>query len=401
MIWLYWRRLRLVIGAAGLAVGTLAALVLVASALSDGSRPGAASAAVRRMSTASRSSAPPSVADPVVQRGLLLMAAAVTACRTVPYRGVQIVAWSSPEGSSSYLVDVWHRPGEPELAHDDGDADDRSGPTRLSGAARSGGIAGTVGTVGVLSVSRGMLDLLRVNYVIEYAGAGSSSDRLAQIVAVRRHDGTLAARYWLDQATGLPLRREIFDESGRRVSEGAFIDLQIGDQRIGLVPPPEGQAWSAYIPSARLAAASRPTAARLAALHADGWPVPSRLAGNLTLAGVTRTVTPSGPVLDARYSDGLSIVSVFMQRGDLPRTLPGWHRADVDGTRVLATESGDLDDQGLAWSARGVVYTVIADAPPSAVARIVTQLPHDQDTGFWPRVLRGLKRIGSWFDPFG
>jgi len=395
MLWLYWRRSRGAIGAAGLILGALAGLTLLASSLADGRRPGEAPpAAMRRWSPSANHSAVPSADDPVVKRGLLLMAAAVTACRTVPYRGVQIVAWSSPEGSSSYLLDVWHRPGEPELATDDDDADDESRSSRFP-------VSGGGGTVSVLSISAGMLDLLRVNYVLEYAGTGSSSNRSAQIVAVWRHDGTLAARYWLDRATGLPLRREMFDRSGRRVSEGAFIDLQIGDQDVGGMPVEEGRAWSEYVPQARTASDSRPTAARLAGLRDDGWSVPGRLAGNMILAGVSRTATPSGPVLDARYSDGLSVASIFMQRGALPRTLPGWHQAEVSGTQVLATESGDLDEQGLAWSAHGIVYTVIADAPPDAVVSIVAQLPHESRAGFWTRVVRGLKRMASWFDPFG
>ena len=319
------------------------------------------------------------------------MVAAVAACRTVPYRGVQIVAWSSPEGSSSYLLDVWHRPGGPELARDDDDGDDAT--ASLGFPASSGG-----GTVGVLSLSAGMLDLLRVNYVLEYEGLGTSSNRSARIVAVRRHDGTLAARFWLDAATGLPLRREMFDKSGRRVSEGAFIDLQIGDQELGEVPAEAGRAWTPYAPAN--SAAARPTAAQLASLQTDGWRVPGRLAGNMILSGVSRAATPSGPVVDARYSDGLSVASVFMQRGVLPRTLPGWHQADVSGTRVLTSESGGLSEQGLAWSAHGIVYTVIADAPPDAVAAIVGQLPHDSHSGFWSRVGRGLRRMASWFDPF-
>jgi len=391
MLWLYWRRSRAVIGAVAAALGTLAALAVVASFLADGRRPGSAPpAALGHGSTSPGRSSLPGPNNPVVRRGMLLMAAAVAACRTVPYRGVQIVAWSSPEGSSSYLLDVWHRPGGPELARDD-DASDGSGSL---GFPASGG-----GTVGVLSLSAGMLELLRLNYVLEYEGVGTSSNRSARIVAVRRHDGTLAARFWLDAATGLPLRREMFDRSGRRVSEGAFIDLQIGDQELGEVPAEAGRAWTAYAPAN--GAASRPNAAQLASLQVDGWSVPGRLAGNMILSGVSRTATPSGPVLDARYSDGLSVASVFMQRGVLPRTLPGWHQADVSGTRVLATESGSLSEQGLAWSAHGIVYTVIADAPPDAVAAIVAQLPHDSNIGFWSRVGRGLKRIASWFNPFG
>ena len=392
MLWLYWRRSRAVIGAVAAAMGALAALAVVASFLADGRRPGSAPpAALGRGSTSPGRSSLPAPNAPVARRGMLLMAAAVAACRTVPYRGVQIVAWSGPEGSSSYLLDVWHRPGGPELARDD-DAGDGSGS--LGFPASGGG-----GTVGVLSLSAGMLELLRVNYVLEYEGVGTSSNRSARIVAVRRPDGTLAARFWLDAATGLPLRREMFDRSGRRVSEGAFIDLQIGDQELGELPAEAGRAWTAYAPAS--SAASRPTVAQLASLQVGGWKVPGRLAGNMILSGVSRTATPSGLVLDARYSDGLSVASVFMQRGVLPRTLPGWHQADVSGTQVLATESGSLSEQGLAWSARGIVYTVIADAPPDAVAAIVAELPHDSHIGFWSRVGMGLKRIASWFDPFG
>ncbi len=306
------------------------------------------------------------------------------------YRGVQIVAWSSRSGSSTYLIDVWHTAGKPQLAERDGDADDSAVSDQMPGPA-----AHNTGAVGVLSISPTMLGLMRSNYVVEYVGTGSSSSRPAQIVVVRRHDGTLAAQFWLDRDTGLPLRREMFDESGRRVSEGAFIDLQLGLRNIGSVPPAEGQAWDAYVPrTGSVGWGSRPTAARVAALR-------EALAGNMALAGVTRTATRSGPVLDASYSDGLSVVSLFIQRGDLSGTMPGWHLARVHGMPVYATETGELDEQGLAWSADGFVYTVIADAPPDSVAQVITQLPHDRDIGFWERVMRGIKRMGSWFDPFG
>jgi len=121
----------------------------------------------------------------------------------------------------------------------------------------------------------------------------------------------------------------------------------------------------------------------------------------MALAGVTRTATKSGPVLDASYSDGLSVVSLFIQRGELSGTLPGWHLARLHGLPVYATESGDVDEQGLAWSADGFVYTVIADAPPGSVEQVIIQLPHDREIGLWERVRRGIKRMGSWFDPFG
>jgi sigma-E factor negative regulatory protein RseB len=398
MIWLYWRRLRLGIAVAGITLAMLAALALLADRLAE---PDSAStpqpAAARDPGAARPRFDLPSTDNALVRRGLLLMTAAVAACRSVSYRGIQIVAWSSRSGSSTYLIDVWHRAGQPQLAESDGDADDRAVSDRLPGPASHNTAA-----VGVLSISSAMLSLLRSNYVVEYAGTGSSSSRPARIVAVRRRDGTLAAQFWLDRDTGLPLRREMFDVSGRRVSEGAFIDLQIGLRTIGPMPPTEGQAWDTYVPATEsMGGASRPLAARVAELRDDGWPVPRMLAGNMALAGVTRTATKSGPVLDASYSDGLSVVSLFIQRGELSGTLPGWHLARLHGLPVYATESGDVDEQGLAWSADDFVYTVIADAPPGSVEQVIVQLPHDRDIGFWERVRRGIRRMGSWFDPFG
>lgn len=255
-------------------------------------------------------------------------------------------------------------------------------------------------SVGVLTLTTAMLGLLRANYVLEYTGTGSASDRPALIVTIRRHDGTLAARYWLDRSTSLPLRREMYDRHGRRVSEGAFIDLTIGESEVRSEPTVLGPSWSPYTPPARTPG-RHPTRARLLALHASGWPVRRTLAGNMALSRVTSTASSSGMVLDASYSDGLSVISVFMQRGALSGQLPGWHKSRIAGLTVYATASGDLDEQGLAWSAHGVVFTVIADAPPDTVTEVVAELPHERAEGFWPRVGRGLKRIGSWFDPFG
>jgi sigma-E factor negative regulatory protein RseB len=142
---------------------------------------------------------------------------------------------------------------------------------------------------------------------------------------------------------------------------------------------------------------SQPSRKDLSALRKQGWPVPSRLAGDMALVGVSRAEPTSGPVLDASYSDGLSVVSVFMQHGQLPKSLAGWTKAEVHGVPVYSSEP---DERSLTWSADGVVYTLISDAPQATVDQIVTQLPHSRVDGVWQRVGRGLKRMGSWFDPF-
>ena len=372
--------------AAGVALGSIAALLLIAGSVSPvASRTAARKTLASRLSGAQLFRAGLAPADTAGARlGISLMTAAVAACRVVSYSGVQMVAWWGSDDSTSYLIGVWHRAGEPEVADgiDGPDADASAGSIAEPGTA-----AAEHATAGVLSVSPWMLNLLRTNYLIQYAGVGTAVGRAARIVAVRRHDGSLAARYWLDQATGLPLRREMFDQSGHLVNEGTFIDLKFSGSEPGAAPADRKQTWS-----------TQSATSDLPRLRRQGWPVPPELAGDMSLVGLSRESVKSGVVVDASYSDGLSVVSVFMQRGELAGALPGWSEDRVHGVKVYASEP---DQRSLAWSAGGVVYTVISDAPQTAVDVIVAQLPHDRDIGLWQRIGRGLARIGSWFNPFG
>jgi sigma-E factor negative regulatory protein RseB len=381
VIWLYWNRWRPAVLAVGLSLASVAALVIVAGSVVGTYQQPKPKRAIAGRTGAEVKPAPALAGPASAGRGLRLMEAAATACQTIPYQGVQMVAWWGGDGSSAYLLQVWHRPGGPELAKETHDSDV---PPRAD--ARPPVVGGDI-ALGVLSVSAWMLSLIRANYQIAYAGTGSASDRRADIVAVRRKDGTLAAQFWLDATTRLPLRREIFDASGRLVNEGAFIDLRIGDQDLTVVPAAGAQPWGS--PGSELG---------VPALRARGWTLPATLAGNMALVAVTKTSARSGAIIDASYSDGLSVVSVFMQRGELPGPLPGWHLAAVRGQVVY---SGEPDERSIAWSAYGYVYTVLADAPPQTVQRVVAELPHDRHVGFWQRVDRGLMRMLSWFNPFG
>jgi sigma-E factor negative regulatory protein RseB len=384
MLWFYWRRARFGVLITGIALGTVAALVVIAGSVTPEIHhraPRSVLANHRSVALPRHLSRKSSASSEQVSRGIALMSAAVTACREVSYTGVQMIAWWGSDDSTAYLIQVWHASGQPEVADGDGDGPE-AGSISVPGTA-----AADHATAGVLNVSARMLGLLRTNYLIEYAGRGTADSRSAQIVSVRRADGSLAAQYWLDHATGLPLRREMFDASGHLVSEGAFIDLSFGVMNAQPVPPKVTRAWS-----------SQPSTKDLSALRKQGWRVPAKLAGDMALVGVSRAMPTTGPVLDASYSDGLSVVSVFMQHGQLPKSLPGWTKAEVHG---LAVYSGEPDERSLTWSADGVVYTVISDAPQDTVDRIVMQLPHSRVGGLWQRVGRGLKRMGSWFDPFG
>jgi sigma-E factor negative regulatory protein RseB len=94
----------------------------------------------------------------------------------------------------------------------------------------------------------------------------------------------------------------------------------------------------------------------------------------------------------------LSVVSVFEQRGNLAAKLAGWQKTTVAGHVIYTAEP---DQRSLTWSSRGIVYTVIADAPAQTVANVIRVLPHDKPPGFWKRMSRGFARLASWVNPFG
>jgi sigma-E factor negative regulatory protein RseB len=320
---------------------------------------------------------PPAAASSPI--GLRLLREAAAAGVDTSYQGVQIVAWSGPHGASISVVQVWHQRDRSILAQvtDMGSA--------LSTAPPQAPTAGEQDPDGILGLSDQLLALMRANYEVVYAGRGSSDNRPAQIVELQRRNGSVAARFWLDAATKLPLRRETFDSQARMISEDAFINLQIGNSGLRHMPVTGVRAWS-----------SRLDSAQLAMLRAQGWPVPGQLPDDLLLIAAHRTVTSAGPVIDLDYSDGLSLVSIFLQRGQLPRALPGWREIRLHGGAVYST---DPDWRSLAWSARGFVYTVIAEAPAATIDQVVDALPHNAGPGFWGRISRGMRRMASWANP--
>jgi hypothetical protein len=82
----------------------------------------------------------------------------------------------------------------------------------------------------VLGVTTQLIRLLEAHYIVAYGGVGSADNRAAQIVEAWRDDGSLAARFWLDDVTKLPLEREVFDSAAHVISEDVFINVRFGNQ---------------------------------------------------------------------------------------------------------------------------------------------------------------------------
>lgn len=311
---------------------------------------------------------------------LRLLDQAARACRTMTYTGVEVLGEPGGPGPAGSALTVWHTPGGITLArampaawHWSGEAAHILPPTSaLGGQALMGSV--------MLGMTPRLAALLRANYRVAAAGWGQVAGRRARVLTAVRH-GKLAARFWLDKATTLPLRRETFDGRGHLVSDAAFIQLIAGSAAAARSVASAPRQW---------------VSARPGRLRSQGWPLPGPLPDGLVLITAREDTTAAGPVVDLDYSDGLSLVSVFLQRGHLRSRLPGLSRVAVAGTLVY---TDDASGQTLVWSAHGYVYTVVAAAPPQTVAQVVAALPHDGSPGVLARLAHGLHRILAWLIP--
>lgn len=298
------------------------------------------------------------------------------------YSGVQYLSsWGSDGASTSVVVEVSHVPGKGSRVHvwpTPG-----TGGIRVYEGERSDASPGLGGQA---------LALLERKYDVQLAAADSVAGRPAEVVEVSRPDGSLAARLWLDAGTGLLLRREVTDRRGRMTRASAFVELRVGR---GLAPMAEDEApqpvprpWDRQL-----------KAADLSRLRDRGWTVPAQLPGGLELYDARSRESGGDEVVHLSFSDGLSTVSLFEQRGRLDTgRLGAWKRQKIGGARVYLR---DTMPQRMVWASRGKVYTILADAPEDTVEAVIRRLPHSTPaTGLLPRLGRGLSRVGSWFNPF-
>jgi sigma-E factor negative regulatory protein RseB len=321
---------------------------------------------------------------PAARQGERLLTQAALACRQVTYQGVEVLKWWGPDGPTTSVMDVWHARGGETLTRAVTAAP--AGQVRARNATVPGDSGGgTLYGGAMLGMSQQLVNLLGTNYRLASAGWGQVAGRRARVVAVRRPSGGMAAKFWLDAATTLPLRRQVFDTRGRLVSDGEFTGLRVGRAAAAGAPVPAARPWSDTL-----------AVTQLNQLRAHGWPLPGPLPAKLALLGASENKTAAGPIVDLDYSDGLSVISVFVQRGHLPPRMSGWSEVALKGHAVYADHS---DEYSFAWSARGFVYTVVAAAPAQTVVAVVVALPHDDSPGFMARMRRGLHRFLTWMSP--
>lgn len=309
---------------------------------------------------------------------LELLTRADEARRQTPYEGLRFVTARTGAESTTLLFEVEHEPGRGTVIDAVGSSARESG-LRYERDARTG----------ARGMSGATLRLLAAHYRLSTAGGSHVAGRGTRVVEARREDGSIAARFWLDRETGLLLRREVQDRRGRVVRASAFL-------RLSFAAPGRPSESSSAVPqpwSDRLRPAER------ASLRSQGWTIPRGLPGKLTLVDARRGLVRGRTVVHLSYSDGLSMVSVFVQRGNLAtHRLSRWEKVSFGNCCEVYRQS--TIPRRIVWAGDGQVYTVVADAPPQVVRQLVRALPHERlASGFWGRMASGFTRLGDWLNP--
>jgi len=296
---------------------------------------------------------------------------AVLAPDRVAYRGVRAVVDMTGEVASAIRVHVEHVPGQGTSFDVTGSPGKATATFVAEGeAASSQGFAS------------GQLQLLIDAYDLTASGITVVAGRPATVISVRR--GTkLLARFFVDNETALMLRREMYD-GGELVRSSTFQSLRTSPQGFISHLPPELGTPATTAVSTQLAPI----------LDDDGYACPTSLSETFEMTTLNR-LHSQGDVIHATYSDGLSSVSLFEQRGQLEAdSLDGFRRVGIDGAHVAVREG--LPTVAI-WESEGTVYTMVTDSPMSASVALIAELPHRPPVHEDPsnRLVRGFETLGT------
>jgi hypothetical protein len=232
-----------------------------------------------------------------------------------------------------------------------------------------------------------LLDLLERNYHLSGSGGANVAGRSASVVTATREGGSFAAaRWWIDDATGIVLWQETYDRSGA-------VDLSFGFTSVSVSH--RGSIFEHLPPKLAVPRTSTSlTLSSAAELKASGWSCVRELAG-LSLVRIRSDHANNPDIVHLVYSDGLNSVSVFQQRGQLSAAPKGSQWDAGLGAHVRRGASSVAT-----WQSAEMVLTVVTDGSPVLLAEAVESLPHeramtpttlDRIEAGWARILADVK----------
>lgn len=231
------------------------------------------------------------------------------------------------------------------------------------------------------------LDRLRTKYTASLGGSEDlDTGPATPLVLAERDTEVVREVLYLDDETGLIVRRETFGRDGEPVRTVAYTSLQLEVGSVAL-PASDGREVHEHDVAAGDAAT----------LRAAGFVVPDQLPHGYELLAALQVPEAGVPTLHLIYGDGLYTLSVFQQQGRMKRTA-------VDGAARLRTADGGTvwrwpgsEPRRVVWSGDGSTFTALADTPTDELIDVVAGLPIDPEPSTLDRLGRGLQRVGGWF----
>ena len=200
-------------------------------------------------------------------------------------------------------------------------------------------------------------------YEVQQEGIDRVAGHEANVLAVKARDSfRYGYRLWADRASGLLLRADVIGEHGEVLETSAFSEVSIGvrPQADSVV-----QAMRKLDGYRVVKPVLTPTR-----LEAEGWVMRQLAPGFKLVSCVSRQMEALGepaveavapPVIQTIYSDGLTYVSVFIER----------YRADLHTRPMLASLGATLtltQRQGDWW------VTLVGDTPPATLKSFAAAL---------------------------
>ena len=302
------------------------------------------------------------------------MQRAAEAVDAISYSGVQSFYAARDGGAYAAVVDIEARTGQGSQLR----VRQWAGDQVLKGFSPAGFNSSRM-------VDDDLLRRLERNYALSGFEDAHVAGRPATMVAASRA-GRIAARWWVDEETGLVLWQETYDQNGT-------VELSFGFTAVRITPAAE--MIDHLLP--RLAgstATTSLTASNGSWLRATGWYCGSEVAG-LDLVRMRSDDADDPRAVHLIFSDGVATVGVYQERGRLAVAPEGSRWDDAlqvyryDGASAAAT-----------WQSGEVVFTVVTDGPAEILTRAVESLPRGESAPpttmerikeGWVTILAGLK----------
>lgn len=195
------------------------------------------------------------------------------------------------------------------------------------------------------------------SYELRAIGVDRVAGHEADVLMLKPKDAhRYKQRLWTERESGLLLRVDVIGPAGELLESSAFTDLTIG----GKLPVDSVRGPMKKLDGYRVV---RPQAVRTR-LDAEGWVMARSVPGFQLVSCVKRPLDPvadgqsAEPALQAVFSDGLTHVSVFIERFDAQRHRP--MRTVLGATNTVMSRHADW------W------ITVVGDVPMATVQQFET-----------------------------